>query len=175
MSESSVWLNSEPDQQGQYHLYLEFSEDDVVPLANEDALLWAREVLAAVRTAEHDAGIIAQWKAINAGREGIELLGRLRADRGAHIPMTSLGMELVPGVTAAGKPFVRIERKTVPLGQWGLGAAKEHALVILMAMTNLDLDSAYFRVLISGGIGRDVALAMVADLGNHGDEAEGKG
>jgi hypothetical protein len=61
----AIWIKSEPDAQGRYHLYLELGEDDVVPLGVDDAYGWAREVLSAVAAAEYDAAVMRQLKSLN--------------------------------------------------------------------------------------------------------------
>jgi hypothetical protein len=165
----AVWLRSEPDQTGTYHLRLELGPGDVVPLDTLAAYRWAAEVLAATAAAEHDAAVVAQLTALGV-KDSVAagVVTALRADRpgsGAAVP----GLALVPGVSHRTRDgFVLLERHGEPFGQWDLDAARHHAAGVLEAVEVALLDATYLRALTGlVGLDRDRALAVVADLANH--------
>lgn len=166
----SVWIKSEPDDTGTYHLYLELGPDDVVPLGVTEAYGWAREVLSAVAAAEYDAAVMRQIRSLGLPQQGAaEMVQLMRADRAEHVPVSMIpGLALVPGVSAfTGLAFVRLDRHGRPVGQWEMDDARQHALGVIEALEVTALDSAYLRALGHIGIDRGRALQVVTDLVNH--------
>lgn len=167
----SVWIKSEPDEAGTYHLYLELGPDDVVPLGVEEAYGWAREVLSATAAAEYDAAVLRQLKHVGIDKEAVvEMVRLMRDDRAEHIPVSMIpGLALVPGVSAfTGNGFLRLDRHHKRVGQWELDDARQHALGVIEALEVTTLDSAYLRALEHhAGIDRGRALQIVTDLANH--------
>lgn len=167
---SALWIKSEADEHGTYHVYLELGEDDVIPLGVDDAYGWAREVLSAVAAAEYDAAVLHQADALGLEDAAVEVVTQLRADRAEHVPVSAIpGLALVPGVSAATRMgFLRLERHGEPIGQWELEDARQHALAVIEAFEVSILDSSYLRMLERAiGVERDRALQVVADLYRH--------
>lgn len=163
-----VWIKSEPDNDGRYHLYLELGPDDVVPLDQEAAYRWAREVLSAAAQAEYDAAVMRQLKWTGAEpQDAANAVVFLRERRGNTVPISAVpDLALVPGVSAfSGKGFLRLERRGKSVGQWDIADAKTHALAVIEAYEVTILDSAYLTF-ATKEIGADwnTGLAMVTDL-----------
>jgi hypothetical protein len=167
----AVWIKSEPDERGAYHLHLELGEDDVVPLDAEAVYGWAREVMAAVAAAEYDAAVMRQLQSLGVEqRAAAELVQMMRQDRAEHVPVSLIpGLALVPGVSAfTGNGFLRLERHGKAVGQWEMNDARQHALGIIEALEVTALDSAYLRVLQGNvSLDRDRALVVVGALAQH--------
>jgi hypothetical protein len=174
--QEAVWIKSEPDENGAYHLYLELGPDDVAPLNAATAYGWARQVLSAVAQAEHDAAVIAQVRSLGMPVESAAaIVSGLRADRAPSIPVDAVpGLALVPGVSSiTGRGFLRLERHGKPVGQWEVQDARVHALAVIEALEVTTLDSAYFRALTGRiGIDRNRAMQVIGDLGRHRAQRE---
>lgn len=171
--EDAVWIKSEPDDDGTYHVYLELGPDDVIPIDSAAAYGWAREVLSAVAQAEYDAAVLAQAVALGLGDDAAaELVIDLRADRAEHVPVSLIpGLALIPGVSqATRKGFLRLERHGKAYGQWEPDDARRHALGIIEAFEVSILDSAYLRLLQHRiGAPPDTARAAVGALAKYRD------
>lgn len=167
----AVWIKSEPDEAGAYHLYLELGEDDVVPLGMEEAYGWAREVLSAVAAAEYDAAVLRQIQSLDLPVEAaVEMVRTIRDDRAEHIPISMIpGLALIPGVSAfTGNGFLRLERHGKAVGQWEMDDARQHALSVIEALEVTVLDSAYLRALEhTVDLDRGRAMAVVGGLAEH--------
>jgi len=148
---NGVWIKSEPDEAGAYHLFLELGPDDVLPLSAKDVATWAWQVLTAVAIAEYDAAVLRQLTAFGSKREAATFVLAMRDDRadGQEIDMIE-GLCLIPGVSATNwEPFLTLSRHGVDVGQWSRSDAREHVLNVQQALAVTDLDSAYLRVLRS--------------------------
>ncbi len=166
----SVWIKSEPDENGRYHVYMETGPDQSIPLDADAAYGWAREVLSAVAQAEHDAAVIKQLRRVGTDVDSAaHLVADMRQDRAEHIPISVLpGFAIKPGVTREAKAFLVIQRNGEPIGQWDMDDARAHALNVLEAIEVAPLDSAYVRILTSKvGISHEVAQTMVHALADE--------
>lgn len=174
---NAVWIKSEPDEHGRYHLYLELGPDDVTPLDVTAAYGWAREVLSAAAAAEYDAAVLAQLAAIGLDDgHAVTIVTALREDRAPYVPVGAVpGLALIPGVSHRNRlGFLRLERHGQPVGQWELGDAREHALAVIEALEVTVMDSAYLRALTGiVGVDRTRALAVVTDLASHRPARDG--
>lgn len=172
----AIWIKSEPDDQGVYHLYLELNADDVVPLGPDEAYGWAREVLSAVAAAEYDAAVIRQLTdGLGLPLDSAVLMVRsMRDDRAEHIPVSMIpGLALIPGVSASsGNAFLRLDRHGKPVGQWEMDDARQHALGVIEALEITTYDGAYLRALARIGIDRTTALQVIGDLAQYRSPSE---
>ncbi len=168
-----VWINSEPDDEGRYHLYLELSADDVIPLSEDDAWGWVRECQEAMMVAEYDAAVLKQMTKVVNQSAAVELVRDLRADRPEFFTMKHLNFEMVPGVSAStGKPFIHLKRKGELVGQWERSDIDRHTLGVIGAIMNRRLDEQYRRHLEGNvQIDRGTAGAVVMDLINYRENA----
>jgi hypothetical protein len=167
----SIWIRSEPDAEGIYHLLLEVGPDDVVPLDVPLAYRWAGDVMRAVVAAEYDAAVFRQLCDMGIPRvESGRLVFDLRAERSPSVRMSSLPqMTLMAGVSdRTGEPFLLLAWEGETIGQWTVDLAREHALAVIEAAEVAALDGAYARLLIGQcGFPRDDALMMITGLGSY--------
>lgn len=172
MTESCIWVRTDPGIDGVYRPAIDFDDDNAYQLDEKSALAYVMEILRAVAYAEYDAAVLAQMTKVSEGKaEGPELavsiVQDLREDRPETTGVTPL--RVIPGVSQATRePFLRIEIDGRPVGQWTPQDAREHALIVLESVIVADLDSAYLRMLRSlVGLEEDRARTVVGDLQNY--------
>lgn len=168
---AGFWINTEPTLDGKtYVVTLSVSQDFIVTLTPTRATAYASALLAACAQAEYDAAVFAQvTKRLRLGADEAVLL--VQAMRGDRLPIHASGILFEPGVSERKKhPFVHFLKDGDHLGQMDVPSARRHALHVLEAPANADLDALYYRVL-RGFIGVDEPLARAA-VGNIGEHRE---
>ena len=165
----AVWVTSQPDDQGIYHINLEVgsSPREEIPLDADSGIAWAQHVIAVVSAAEYEAAVLRQLSTV-AGREAaLHVLAHLRSNRPASIPDDVVpALRLVPGVDQDdGLGFVLLEHRGATIGQWYLDDARRHATGVLESLAIVDLDTAYARYAVEEiGLSQRVAYTMVSEL-----------
>jgi hypothetical protein len=165
-----VWIRSEPDEKGYYHVHVEVGKDRTYPMDGPTAYAWAREVLSAVAAAEYDAAVLKQMLDLGTDDEGAALMvTELRVDRAAEVPLSMIpGLAMRPGVSQRTRQgFLTLVLDGEPVGQWEMNDARQHALALLMAIEVAVLDGAYLRALEKTGLERKLALHAISELGKH--------
>lgn len=174
MTDAAVWIKTEPSTDGSaYVVTAEFSDDRAKTLTPEVALRYGSAVLAAAQRAEYDAAVARQLTRIGSDLDAaLQIVTDLRNDRPPLDDEATAPLALDPGVNKRLAPFLVVKIDGEAVGQWTVGAAREHASHVLEAVAAADLDSNYYRAL-TGIVGLDEgrARAVVGDLGQYRDEA----
>lgn len=166
----TLWVKTEPDLAGVYHVVLELGPDDIWTLDEDAAYRWVGHCLAAAAQAEYDAAVLAQLTALGLPQDVVvATVQKLRSGRPASVPLAEgTGLALVPGVSASTrKGFLRIERNGQPIGQWEIEDARQHGMYVVESVEVAKLDTAYLAVLREADLGDDVAHHAVANLGKY--------
>lgn len=171
---SDVWIRTEPtpDDSG-YMVTLSVGEDSIVHLTPERAFGYAQVLLGHICRAEHDAAIVRQMRKVMGTdpdtMKTIALLIRdVRDDRPPLDDEATAPLTFEPGVNQSHKGFLTVSHRGEKFGTWGIKAAKSHALGIIEAVENANLDAAYVRALVGiVGIEKNRALNVVHDLVNY--------
>lgn len=168
-----LWIRTEPSIDGTtFIVTLSIGADWSATLTPIRAFAYAGALLAAVADAEYDAAILSQMtKRLNLNLEtASQLVLDMRGERPAR---TASGLTFVPGVSQARQhAFIILEREVdgerVQMAQLDAPAARRHAMHVLEAPVQADLDAAYLKIL-RGSIGLDEAKArgVVEDIMNH--------
>ncbi len=166
---SSVWVKSEPDMEGTYHLYLEFGPDDVTGITEAEALAWTQHAMWVAACARHDANIYKMCLATGLPVESATFM--IRAVRERRLtrhqePPAVVQMHLESGVATGGRPFIEVHRKGERLGQWTLDDVRIHVAGMLEAIATLALDTELFHVLTEQvGYPPVVATSLITGMG----------
>lgn len=172
MTDTCVWIRTDPDPDGTYRPTLEIDDDTALILTRETAATYASEILRAVAIGEHEAAIYAQLIKVSDGDQAHVgmVIADLREDRPALDTDTPL--RLIPGISAInGRAFYGVEIRGQLVGQWTAEDARKHALTVLEAVHVAELDSAYWRFLRTHVATSDeTARTIVGDLANWRSE-----
>lgn len=165
-----LWVNTEARADGGgYYVTVTWEQDRIWRLTPDQVDHYVSTCYLAGQYAEFDAAVIKQLTTIGIPLEdaGMVVASELRQDR-VPVPDAAPGLRYEPGVTAAGKPFVKAvvdgqEQATIDLPQF-----RAHLQHLVEAPIAADLDSRYRAMLISA-IGLDPVRAsnIVSDLANH--------
>jgi hypothetical protein len=161
-----VWVKTERtlDETG-WMVTVEIDGDNAIALTENEAPQYVYGVLDAAARAEYDAAVLAQIGAKVDREHAMRLIVDLRRER-PPLRATRL-LDLLPGVSVKGEPFIGIEVNGKQVGQWDVADARLHAMHVMEAVVTADLDAGYLRAL-KGIVGLDdsTAHAAVADLAN---------
>lgn len=168
---TDVWIRTEPtpDDSG-YMVTLSVGEDSIVHLTPERAFAYARVLLGHICRAEHDAAIVKQMRKVmgtdaDSMMSIAQLIRDVRADRPPLDDEATMPLRFEPGVNQSHKGFVGVFHGGEQLGTWSIKPARAHALGIIEAVENANLDAAYMRALIGVvGIDKARALNVIDDL-----------
>jgi|GEM_PF-2727938 len=168
---TTIWIKTDMPPGATNYVVTLASADIARILTPDEALTYAAGVLAASARAEYDAAVLRQLTSSKLKlpmEAAAEVISGLRKDRPPLDPEITYPFTFEPGVTKAGKPFVKIICVGEPTGQWDAADGRSHAMGVLESVAVADLDSAYLRALV-GAIGLDRARAMnvVDDLANY--------
>ena len=165
MSDTAVWIRTEPVPGGDYIAILEVDGFGGTILDRTTALRYAYGLLQAAATAEYEALVVAQMLEKEVGTTDVaEFIAALRQHRPASVSLPPL--TFVPGVSQSTREgFLRVDIDGQQAGQWSLEEARDNALGLLEAHAVAILDSAYYRTLTEVvGVKPDVARAAITDL-----------
>lgn len=164
-----LWINTEERPEGGFYVVVSIGGDRIWRLDADACLNYVLACTMAAQQAEYDAAVLKQMTSLGLEPELVaQMIAKdLRMDR-PSVPDAAPGLRYAPGVTAQGKPFLKIELDGEGVGQLDLDQLREHSMSVLEAPVAADLDSAYKRALV-GLIGLDAGRAsnVVADLANH--------
>lgn len=170
-----LWVRSEVLPDGSYAVTVSVGSDRVWVLDREAAQRYATAAVAAAQHAEYDAAIFAMFT----GRLGLEpphaaefLGAEVRPDRAPPDAAATAPLTFLPGVNAAGQPFLHIHLDGTPWGQLDPVALRAHAMTVLEAPTAADLDHGLLQALRRLGLPDAGARECVADIANWRCDAE---
>lgn len=165
-----VWVMSQLTPQGTYALTIGYESDLAWTLTPKEAWAYARMLATQIARATFDAAVI---NMLTARLElPLEDAGTTVAQdlRPARSPVTQLApLMLEPGVTAEGKPFLKL----LINGEdqhwtWDVADAREHLLSVVEGIETIDLDASLYRFMTDTvGVESEVARAAVGMLGEH--------
>jgi hypothetical protein len=165
-----LWVRSDVAPDGNYIAVVEFSDDESRALDRTAAIRYATTVLAAVAAAEYDAAVVHQMTSIGMGLDVVgQVLTDLRHKRPSIDDEATWPIVFQPGVSHRdGRGFLTLVKRSEPVGQLELDAARSHALHVLEVIQVAELDRIYHRLLTKLiGVDDQRARAVVADLGEH--------
>jgi hypothetical protein len=174
----SLFITSAPDDDGIYHLALEWGPDEAVSLSDEEAAAWARGVLMAAAIARHEERLVRELVGIGMEQDAMGLLVQTLRGRRGLPPPGPLGLELIPQVRSRDlSGFLILRRNGEDIGQWTIEDATGHAEGIFMAVVTLGLDTALYQTLMSefglpGPSAAGLISAMGMDAHDHSQEAD---